>query len=117
MNDVFTNILDKLKIIFDFLFDKLHNIFDYFFDKILEKLSSIVHGFISFVLLIFGELGKEVVSMGDIVSYSFQKNGLLAINNFFYAFIGIVFLSFAVRYGIKLLLKLVDLIGNYIPFT
>lgn len=113
MNNIFTNAFDNFKTVLD----NSENLLDYLFDVILDKLSFIVHGFISFVLLIFGELGKEVVSMGDIVTYSFQKNGFLAINNFFYAFIGIVFLSFAVRYGIKLLLKLIDLIGNYIPFT
>lgn len=98
-------------------FDQSDSLLGFLFDSIMERLNLIVNLFISFVLSIFGELGKEVVSVGDLVSDSFQKNGLATFNNFFYAFIGIVFLSFAVRYGIKLVLKIIELVGNYIPFT
>ena len=98
-------------------FDQSDSLLGFLFDSIMERLNLIVNLFISFVLAIFGELGKEVVSVGDLVSDSFQKNGLATFNNFFYAFIGIVFLSFAVRYGIKLVLKIIELVGNYIPFT
>lgn len=91
--------------------------FEFILDYLAARLSMFLHMFMSFVLSVFGEVGKEAVYTGDVVSSSFAKNGFTNFNNFFYAVIGLLFLVFAVKYGIKLLLKILDLIGNYIPFT
>lgn len=104
----------------DTLLDKFTgsgDILDFIFENLLERISIIFHGFLSFFISVFGYLGKEVVAVGDIVSDTFQKQGFTSFNNFFFAFIGFVVLFFCVKSGIKLLLKMIELIGNYIPFT
>lgn len=105
-------------------------------DKILEALASVIENihesillqlyikirFIftaicDFILNIFSEFGSSIVSLGDTVAGAFQSNGFTSFNNFFYAFIGIIFFVFCIKTGIKLVLKIVEIIGNYIPFT
>lgn len=70
-----------------------------------------------FILNIFSDFGSSIVSFGDLVASSFQSNGFASLNNFFYAFIGIIFFVFCIKTGIKLVLKVIEIIGNFIPFT
>ena len=70
-----------------------------------------------FVLNIFADFGGSIVSLGDTLAGAFQSNGFTSFNNFFSAFIGIIFFVFCIKTGIKLVLKIVEIIGNFIPFT
>ena len=90
--------------------------------KIRENLSVIsvtclLASIVIYAFNLFGKIGNDFVSTGDIISNSFQKQGLASFNNFFYAIIGVIFLSFAIKAVIKLVLKALEIIGNYIPFT
>lgn len=70
-----------------------------------------------FVLNIFSDFGNSIIGIGDTLANAFQKNGFTSFNNFFSAFIGIIFFVFCIKIGIKLVLKLIEIIGNYIPLT
>lgn len=105
-------------------------------DKILEVLQSAVdwvhEGFLTrfliysrviftgisdFVLNLFSDFGNSIIGIGDTLANAFEKNGFASFNNFFSAFIGIIFFVFCIKVGIKLVLKIIEIIGNYIPLT
>lgn len=102
---------------FNNVVDNSDSVLEFIFGFILDKLALYWRLFLSFFMDLFGSIGKDVVNTGDIVAGSFQKNGLSSFNNFFYMFIGVVFISFALKAVIKLVLKAIEIIGNYIPFT
>lgn len=115
---------EALQAFYEYVSDKLGNTLDdggswfqFILDYLSARIALILHGFMSFVLSIFGEVGKEAVSVGDVVASQINKTGLTNFNNFFYAIVGIIFIVFCVKYGIKLILKIIDIVGNYIPFT
>lgn len=116
--------IEAVQAYFDYISDKFGqtlddggNLFQFLLDYIGARIALILHAFMGFVLSLFGEVGKEAVSVGDVVASQINKTGLTNFNNFFYAIVGIVFIVFCIKYGVKLILKIIDIVGNYIPFT
>jgi hypothetical protein len=102
---------------FDSALEDVGSVLQVIFGFIIDQVTFLWRLFLSFFLDLFGKIGNDFVSTGDIISNSFQKQGLASFNNFFYAIIGVIFLSFAIKAVIKLVIKALEIIGNYIPFT
>lgn len=103
--------------ILEWLRDIIDSLYQSFIYEFYLKITIIISAIANFVLDIFDDCGSKVVGFGDLLANAFSRNGFNGFNNFFYGFIGIIFVVFCIKTGIKLILKLIDIVGNYIPFT
>lgn len=103
MSDVISNGIDNyFVIVFDLLSSAFFNLLDYI---------------MQFFFSGFDTAGKTIITSGDIMANHFANNGFTSFTNFMTVFVGFVFVSWAVKTAWKIVTKIIEIVGNYIPFT
>lgn len=87
------------------------------FNLISDAFFNFLDTFIEFFFSALDTGGQTVVSTGDILCSHLVSLGVTSYDNFVFVFVGFVFVAWAVKASWKIVTKIIEIIGNFTPFT